>query len=118
MLVDRYGILGDLYAVADVAYVGGGFQSAGLHSVLEPAAFGAPVLFGPRNERSRDAARLVEAGGGAIVGGEVELSIRLADWLGSPSARDAAGGFARAMVQDGLGAAERSFALISALLAR
>ena len=118
VLVDRYGILGDLYAIADVAYVGGGFQSAGLHSVLEPAAFGAPVLFGPRNERSRDAGRLVEAGGGAQIGGEVELSIRLADWLGSPPARDAAGGLARAMVQDGLGAAERSFALISALLAR
>ena len=118
VLVDRYGILGDLYAIADVAYVGGGFQSAGLHSILEPAAFGAPVLFGPRNERSRDAARLVEAGGGAQIGGEVELTIRLADWLGSPPARDAAGGLARAMVQDGLGAAERSFALISALLAR
>jgi 3-deoxy-D-manno-octulosonic-acid transferase len=118
VLVDRYGILGDLYAIADVAYVGGGFQSAGLHSVLEPAAFGAPVLFGPRNERSRDAGRLVEAGGGAVIGGSVELSIRLADWLGSPTARDAAGGLARAMVQDGLGAAERSFALVSALLAR
>jgi 3-deoxy-D-manno-octulosonic-acid transferase len=118
VLVDRYGILGDMYAIADVAYVGGGFQSAGLHSVLEPAAFGAPVLFGPRNERSRDAGRLVEAGGGAVIGGSVELSIRLADWLGSPTARDAAGGLARAMVQDGLGAAERSFALVSALLAR
>ena len=117
VLVDRYGILGDLYSVADVAYVGGGFQSAGLHSVLEPAAFGVPVLFGPRNEKSRDARRLVEAGGGAVIGGEVELSIRLGDWLGSPSARDAAGASARAMVQAGLGAAERSFALVSALLA-
>ena len=93
VLVDRYGILGDLYSIADVAYVGGGFQSAGLHSVLEPAAFGAPVLFGPRNERSRDAARLVEAGGGAIIGGEIDLSIRLADWLGSPSGARCGGGF-------------------------
>ena len=118
VLVDRYGILGDLYAIADVAYVGGGFQSAGLHSVLEPAAFGVPVLFGPRNEKSRDAARLIEAGGGAAIGGDVELSIRLADWLGSLPARDTAGASAKAMVQDGLGAAERSFALVSALLAR
>ena len=118
VLVDRYGILGDLYAVADVAYVGGGFQSAGLHSVLEPAAFGVPVLFGPRNEKSRDAAKLAEAGGGAAITGEVDLSIRLSDWLGSPAARDVAAGLARAMVEDGLGAAERSFALVSALLAR
>jgi 3-deoxy-D-manno-octulosonic-acid transferase len=118
VLVDRYGVLGDLYGLADVAYVGGGFQSAGLHSVLEPAAFGAPVLFGPRNEKSRDAARLIEAGGGAVIKGEADLSIRLADWLGSLPARDEAGASARAMVQDGLGAAERSFALVSALLAR
>jgi 3-deoxy-D-manno-octulosonic-acid transferase len=118
ILVDRYGILGDLYALADVAYIGGGFQPAGLHSVLEPAAFGAPVLFGPRNEKSRDAALLVAAGGGAVVTAVADLSLRLAEWLGSVPARDAAGASARAMVQSGLGAAERSFALVSALLAR
>jgi 3-deoxy-D-manno-octulosonic-acid transferase len=118
ILVDRYGILGDLYALADVAYVGGGFQSAGLHSVLEPAAFGAPVLFGPRIDKSRDAGRLIEAGGGAVVTAVADLSLRLADWLGSVPARDSAGAAAREMVQSGLGAAERSFALVSALLPR
>jgi 3-deoxy-D-manno-octulosonic-acid transferase len=116
VLVNRYGILGDLYALADVAYVGGGFHSAGLHSVLEPAAFGAPVLFGPRNEKSRDARKLVEAGGGAVVTGEADLTIRLRDWLGSMPARESAGNAARTMVQQGTGAAERSFALVSALL--
>jgi 3-deoxy-D-manno-octulosonic-acid transferase len=118
ILVDRYGILGDLYALADVAYVGGGFHSAGLHSVLEPAAFGAPVLFGPQHEKSRDAARLIAAGGGCAVTQEADLVLRLADWLGSIPARDVAGAAARAMVQSGLGAAEGSFALISALLVR
>jgi 3-deoxy-D-manno-octulosonic-acid transferase len=118
VLVDRYGILGDLYALGDVAYVGGGFQSAGLHSVLEPAAFGSPVLFGPRNDKSRDAALLIAAGGGAEISEVADLSLRLAEWLGSVPARDAAGAAARAMVQTGLGAAERSFALVSALLLR
>ena len=118
VLVDRFGILGDLYALADVAYVGGGFHSAGLHSVLEPAAFGAPVLFGPRNDKSRDAQKLIEAGGGAVVTGEADLSLRLSDWLGSLPARDSAGAAARSTVQRGMGAAERSFALISALLDR
>jgi 3-deoxy-D-manno-octulosonic-acid transferase len=118
ILVDRHGILGDLYALADTAYVGGGFHSAGLHSVLEPAAFGAPVLFGPKNEKSREAAMLVEAGGGAVVTGIPDLTIRLGYWLGSVTARDAAGSAARVMVQQGLGAGERSFELITALLAR
>jgi 3-deoxy-D-manno-octulosonic-acid transferase len=118
ILVDRYGILGDLYALADVAFIGGGFQPAGLHSVLEPAAFGTPVLFGPRIERSSDPAKLIECGGGAMVTGETDLSLRLADWLGSMAARDTAGAAARDMVESGLGAAERSFALVTSLLAR
>ena len=116
ILIDRYGILGDLYALADVAYVGGGFHAAGLHSVLEPAAFGAPVLFGPRHERSRDAAKLIHDGGGAMIKGAVDLAIRLADWLGSSAARDSAGSFARSIVENGLGAAERSYDLVTTLL--
>jgi 3-deoxy-D-manno-octulosonic-acid transferase len=116
ILIDRYGILGDLYSLADVAYVGGGFHAAGLHSVLEPAAFVAPVLFGPRNEKSRDAARLVHDGGGAEIKGAVDLAIRLADWLGSSAARDSAGSLARAVVENGLGAAERYYDLVTTLL--
>jgi 3-deoxy-D-manno-octulosonic-acid transferase len=118
LLVDRYGILGDLYRLADVAYVGGGFHSAGIHSVLEPAAFGSPVIFGPRHEKTREAVKLIEAGGGAAVKSAVDLGFRLGDWLGSPASREHAGSAAREIVQSGLGAAERSFALITALLLR
>ena len=118
LLVDRFGILGDLYALADVAYVGGAFHAAGLHSVLEPAAFGAPVLFGPRYQKSRDAVKLLAAAGGATVNGEADLSIRLADWLGSVPARDTSGAAAKAMVQGELGAAERSYQLVTTLLPR
>jgi hypothetical protein len=63
IVVDRYGVLGDLYALADIAYVGGGFRGAGLHSLLETTAFGAPVIIGPRNDDNRDARLLVEVGG-------------------------------------------------------
>ncbi len=118
VLVDRFGVLGDLYAIADVAYVGGGFHSAGLHSVLEPASFGAPVLFGTRYDKSRDAGNLIEAKGGASIKGEIDLELRLRDWLGSVAARDVAGAAAKSMVQGGVGAAERSFALVSSLLDR
>ncbi len=118
VLVNRFGILGDLYALGDVAYVGGAFHAAGLHSVLEPAAYGAPVIFGPRHEKSRDAANLIDRGGGSSVTGDADLLLRLREWLGSVPARDAAGLAARSMVQDGTGAAERSFALVTALLGR
>jgi 3-deoxy-D-manno-octulosonic-acid transferase len=116
VLVDRVGVLGDLYAIADVAFVGGGFHDAGLHSVLEPAAYGAPVIFGPRFSNSRDAELLLHVGGGVTEASDGALEARLAAWLSDGDARRRAGGAARALIEGGLGAAERSFALVAALL--
>ena len=118
ILVDRVGVLGDLYALADVAFVGGGFHAAGLHSVLEPAAFGAPVLFGPRYEASRDALLLLENGGGHAVSDIPSLEQAIALWLEDRATRLAAGSNARAVVSRGLGAAERSLRVVEALLDR
>ncbi|HTK48019.1 MAG TPA: glycosyltransferase N-terminal domain-containing protein [Gemmatimonadaceae bacterium] len=115
VIVDRVGVLGDLYALADVAYVGGGFHAAGLHSVLEPAAFGAPVLFGPRHGNSRDASLLIARGGAASVRDAASLDAWLTRWIGDFAARRAAGDAARDVVREGLGAAERSYALVAAL---
>ena len=116
VLVDRVGVLGDLYALADVAFVGGGFHLAGLHSVLEPAAFGAPVLYGPLFTNSRDAVLLAERGGGASVDGSERLAERLYEWLNDNAARSHAGERARALVRSGVGAAQRSYELVSRLL--
>jgi len=116
VLVDRVGVLGDLYALADVAFVGGGFHAAGLHSVLEPAAFGAPVLFGPRFQLSRDASLLIAAQGGRSVANAPELGDALVVWLCDASARATSGARARALVQAGRGAAERSLNMVLALL--
>jgi len=117
VLVDRYGVLGDLYALADVAFVGGGFHDAGLHSVLEPAVFGAPVLFGPRHHRSRDALLLLSANGGRAVASAADIERALVEWLEKPDERKAAGARARAVVERGRGAAERSVRLVERLLA-
>ncbi len=116
VLVDQYGILGDLYALADVAYVGGGFHSAGLHSVLEPAAFGSPVIFGPNYEKSREAATLLECGGGYTANSVNALATALTTLFTSRHARDSSATAARRMVERGLGAAERSYQLVRELL--
>jgi 3-deoxy-D-manno-octulosonic-acid transferase len=116
VIVDRVGALGELYALADVAFVGGGFHGAGLHSVLEPAAFGAPVLFGPRHDNSRDAGLLIARAGAATVATESELRRRLEGWFTDPGLRRETGDRARALVRSGVGAAERSFELVERLL--
>jgi len=115
-LVDRTGVLADLYAAAAFAYVGGGFGRSGLHSVIEPAALGVPVLFGPRWQGSRDARLLLDAGGGRSVSDEATLEAALGHWLHDETARTAAGAAARAVVDRGQGAAERSVGLLLSLL--
>jgi 3-deoxy-D-manno-octulosonic-acid transferase len=116
ILVDRTGVLGDLYALGDAAFVGGGFHAAGLHSVLEPAAFGIPVLFGPRYAGSRDARLLVAGGGGVSARDGAAIRQQATAWLGDATARAEAGARARALVRAGLGAARRSFDLVAGLL--
>lgn len=116
VLVDRVGVLGDLYALADLAYVGGGFGRAGLHSVLEPAAFGAPVLFGPRHANAREAAELVQAEAGWEVEDARQLESVLTTLLRDPGLRARSGLAARTYVDAGLGAAARGADLIASLL--
>jgi len=116
VIVDRVGVLGDLYALADVAFVGGAFHAAGLHSVLEPAAFGTPVVFGPRHTNSRDAQLLLDARAAATAQDATSLEAALENWLDDPPARRAAGDAAREVVRAGLGAAERSYELVAALM--
>lgn len=116
VIVDRVGVLGELYAVATVAWVGGGFHGAGLHSVLEPAAFGAPVVFGPRHANSREAGELLGRAAARQVADGAAAAGAVLDWLTNSVARDGAGRAARYYVRAGLGAAERSFALVVALV--
>jgi 3-deoxy-D-manno-octulosonic-acid transferase len=116
IMVDRYGILGDLYALADIAYVGGGFRDAGLHSLLEPAAFGAPVIIGPRHTDNRDANLLVAAGGAFRVSDSAAIANRITRWVESPEALAHARTAARETVRAGLGAAERSVELVESLM--
>lgn len=116
ILVDGYGVLGDLYRLASFAFVGGGFHRAGLHSVLEPAAFGAPVIFGPLHDASRDARMLIDAGAGRAVTRREEIESVLREWILDPGGRTRAGETARQLVLAGLGASERSYALVAELL--
>jgi 3-deoxy-D-manno-octulosonic-acid transferase len=116
IVIDRVGVLGDLYAIADIAFVGGGFHTAGLHSVLEPAAFGIPVIFGPRTGGARDAELLIARGGASITRSEAAMTDRIVEWVRNAPRRADAGSRARAVVGDGLGAARATYELVRTLL--
>ena len=72
LVVDQTGYLAELYAIASIAYVGGGF-GVNVHNTIEPAAHGIPVLFGPIYGNSPEATGLVEAGAATVVTREPEL---------------------------------------------
>ncbi len=76
LVIDFVGALARLYRYGRWAYVGGGFTRL-LHSVIEPAAYGLPVSFGPRVERQAAPRHLIDIGVGTIV----ENSAALARWF-------------------------------------
>lgn len=72
-IIDTIGILTQIYAYADIAYVGGGFKT-GLHNILEPATYGTPVVIGPNYSKFQEAKDLVALGSCLVVNNKEELS--------------------------------------------
>jgi 3-deoxy-D-manno-octulosonic-acid transferase len=61
LIIDGYGYLLSVYKYGLFAYIGGGFTT-GIHSILEPAAFGLPVIFGPEYQKFQEAHDLLMLG--------------------------------------------------------
>jgi len=60
LIIDSVGILTKIYSYADVSFIGGGFGKDGVHNVLEPAAFGVPLIIGPEFAKFEEAVELVK----------------------------------------------------------
>jgi 3-deoxy-D-manno-octulosonic-acid transferase len=122
LLIDQVGVLATLYGAGSMAYVGGGFGKAGLHSVLEPAAWSIPVVFGPRWRNSRDAALLLKAGAAtaldrySVKGAGDALRRQWENWIADDRARQAGGRLAREVIERGVGASERSASMLAQLI--
>lgn len=63
MVLNTMGMLSQVYRYADVVWIGGGFQSSGIHNVLEPAVFHLPIFIGPNFQKFIEANALVKSGG-------------------------------------------------------
>jgi 3-deoxy-D-manno-octulosonic-acid transferase len=116
LLVDGIGQLGKLYKLGMAAFVGGSLIPSGGHNVLEPAALGVPVLFGPHTETFAEPAAMLErAGGGKRVADAEELGRELSLLLGNPERRGTMASRAERLVAANRGALERSVDLIISL---
>jgi 3-deoxy-D-manno-octulosonic-acid transferase len=116
IVVDTVGELAQLYAVADVVFVGGSLVPAGGHNVLEAALQRKPVLFGPHMENFREAAAvLVDHGGGLVVAGGADLAGELRRLLRDPGLRAKIGQAGAEAVLARHGAVERTLELVERL---
>jgi len=106
IIVDSVGQLFSLYQYADVAFVGGGFHR-GVHNVLEPAAFGIPVLCGPNIGNAREAQELLESGGGHIINSSEGFHSYLIRAINDPAFIEDEGRRAYAFTQSHTGAANK-----------
>ncbi len=119
VVVDRVGVLAELYTLGDVAFVGGGFGTDGLHSVLEPAAAGVPVLFGPHHRNARSAGELQAVGAARAVEDEAQLVDALGRWLdgeAADAARMRAGTHARRYIEAHQGASRATARILDRLI--
>ncbi|MBY0230675.1 MAG: 3-deoxy-D-manno-octulosonic acid transferase [Gemmataceae bacterium] len=118
VLIDTMGELGALWGLAEAAFVGGSLDGKrGGQSMIEPAAFGAAVLFGPHVWNFKEtAARLLEVGGAVQVSDGAELAAALGRVLGDEQERRAMGAAARALVLAQQGATERTLDLLDEAL--
>jgi 3-deoxy-D-manno-octulosonic-acid transferase len=112
-LGDSMGELRLLLAAADAAFIGGSLVERGGHNVLEPAALGLPVVFGPHMFNFAEIARLlVEQGAAVQVDDDAALARIVLGWLQDASERARVGEIGRQVVARNRGALERLTGII------
>ena len=117
ILVDTVGNLQQLYALADVVFVGGTLVPVGGHNLAEPALYGKPVLFGPNVQEVQATARvLVERGGGISVQEGASLREQIRYLLSNPARRFEMGDRARKAIQEQQGMVDQTVARMASIL--
>jgi 3-deoxy-D-manno-octulosonic-acid transferase len=103
IIIDCIGLLVSLYSYGHVAYVGGGFGD-GVHNVLEPAIYGIPVMFGPKNSNSQEAQTLKQIGAGFEIFDKTDIYKKLRIFFNDEKYRSETGKIASDHVLSNIGA--------------
>ncbi|WP_437201672.1 3-deoxy-D-manno-octulosonic acid transferase [Planctomicrobium sp. SH664] len=116
-LLDTVGELGACWALADVAFVGGSFTDRGGQNLLEPAAYGSAVCFGPNTWNFRQIVELLlEREAVCRVKTPAELTEFVRSMLSNPTAARQLGQTAQQLILEQQGATDRTVAMLLELL--
>jgi 3-deoxy-D-manno-octulosonic-acid transferase len=119
LLVNTTGELLFFYEPADVVFVGKSITAIGGQNPIEPASLGKAVVFGPNMQNFTDIVRLLLENGGAVqVDGPAALEQVFSQLLADRARRLELGRRARAVVNENLGAVERTVEMVLPHLAR
>ena len=116
LLIDTIGELASLYALADIAFVGGSLVPRGGHNIIEPAQHGVAIVVGNHTENFRDIIWLFQSRDAIRVVGPAEFPLVLMDLISHPEERAALGRRAAETLQTQTGATERTLAALEALI--
>ncbi len=117
ILLDTIGELSKLYSIGAIVFIGGSLVPVGGHNVLEPAAYGHPVLFGPHMSNFTYCEQLLkDAGAGITVNNVDELRKAAQKLLDDTAYREKLGEAAKLVVQQNRGSTKRTFNLIEKYL--
>jgi 3-deoxy-D-manno-octulosonic-acid transferase len=116
-LVDSIGELSALYALADVAFVGGSLVPRGGHNILEPAQYGVAIVVGNHTENFRDIVTLFQKRDAVRIVTLAELPLTLMQLLANETERRALGGRALEAIRLQTGATARTLDALQMLLA-
>jgi 3-deoxy-D-manno-octulosonic-acid transferase len=118
LLVDTIGELAALYALADVAFVGGSLVPRGGHNIIEPAQHGVAVVTGNHTENFRDIVGLFQSRDAVRIVGLAELPLTLMSLLENDEERLALGRRAKETIQSQMGATLRTLEALQRLLSQ
>ena len=112
LLVDSIGELAALYALADVAFVGGSLVPRGGHNIIEPAQHGVAIVPDNHTENFRDIVALFQTHDAVRIVAVAELPLTLMQLLADDSERRTSGDRAQETMRSQVGATQRTLAAL------
>ena len=115
-VVDTIGILSKIYNYANIAYVGGGMGSSGLHNTLEAAVFGIPIIIGKNYDKFPEAKEMLELGGLFSVRDYKSFETTLDRFVVDANYREKCGKINKIYIEDNKGATSKILAKLTLLI--